>query len=344
MLSFGASILVLLPNANASPLPATTSVEEFRITPIPLPTGTHTINLSSLSSAFCQDNVRSRGCEPPASLTKKEEHPVPTSLCGKHCMTIKGECICHPKDPALLEILPLIIMEIEGKLTLNSTPTATSSMEHRPILETRAVDGTNAYHTLSPKDKEEELKAPLCHKDRGCMGEHGILPPAEAEVVSKRDTDHPALTHRDAGAEPTFTQTSTMTQFPTPIAAVKACPENDRQCQGSFLSPPQLEKGEQKNPKMFCGVNDRECWALSLPPHQLENGIHNNPEKLCGVNGRMCQDNWYVPPTKAEKEEKRDVDIVLPTATGTSEMKIDANFDANCLGNPYLCLRDLKET
>lgn len=195
----------------------------------------------------------------------------------------------------------------DGDYDDDATPTKMSSLEYHQILETRAVDGTEPSHTLSPRDNEEELRVPmgvspsgLCqHKEQDCTRWHGILLPTEAAVMSKRDTDH-HFSHRAHAAEPTVTQTSTTTHFPTPTTAIKGCPENDRQCQGSFFGPPQLEEAKNKNPKMMCAMGDWEC----------QNGIE--------------------PPVK---EEKRDVDVVLPTATGTSELKPDVN----CLGAPWLC-------
>ena len=236
---------------------------------------------------LCQDNVRSRGCEPPASLTKKEEHPVPTSLCGKHCTIIKGECICIPKPSPPISLCPKDCTLDEG--------ICVCPMERRAILETRAVDGTKPNHALSPRDNEEGL---LCHKERGCNRWQGNLPPAEAEVISKRDINHPALSQRDVDAEPTITQTSTTPHFATPTATIKACPDNYRPCQGSFLTNPPQEF-------WYCRANDRECLDIG-----------------------------HFPLAKAEKEEKRDVDIVPPPATGTSEVKIPAA----CFGTPYLCL------
>lgn len=350
-LLFGVSILLLLLNANASPLPATTILDEFRVTPMPLPEKLHPINLSSISSMLCQDNVRSKGCEPPAQLTKKEEHPVPTSLCGGNCKIIEGECMCPHRDstwPFIGPFIPLPITGVDGKPTPNPTPTKMTPLEHRPALETRALDGTKPHHTLSPRDNEEEL----CHKNRGCNRWQGNLPPTEAEVISKRDIDQPNLTYRDDAAEPTVTQASTATHLPTPATVIAPCDRRDVKCLNrhhNYHCDPSKRKcffdflphtaPEEPSPTPTaalkeCPENDRQCQGSFLAPPQLEKDKHKNPEKLCGVDDRECQENGHFPPAKAEKEERRNVDIVLPTANGTSEVKPDVD----CSGMPYLCL------
>ena len=333
------------------PLSATTSIDEFRITPMPLPGKLHPINLSSISSIFCQDNVRSKGCEPPAALTKKEEHPVPTSLCGGNCKIIEGECMCPHRDstwPFIGPFIPLPITGVDGKPTPNPTPTKMTPLEHRPALETRALDGTKPHHTLSPRDNEEEL----CHKNRGCNRWQGNLPPTEAEVISKRDIDQPNLTYRDDAAEPTVTQASTATHLPTPATVIAPCDRRDVKCLNrhhNYHCDPSKRKcffdflphtaPEEPSPTPTaalkeCPENDRQCQGSFLAPPQLEKDKHKNPEKLCGVDDRECQENGHFPPAKAEKEERRNVDIVLPTANGTSEVKPDVD----CSGMPYLCL------
>ncbi len=292
-------------------------------------------------------------------------HPifiVPASLCGEHCKIINGECICPHPDPAWPMIrpgigpgiepdLPIHFPEIEGEPTPTPTPTPTEilAMGHRSILETRAVDGTEPHHSLSPRDNEGEL---LCHKIRGCNRWQGNLPPAEAEVISKRDTDHLTLPYRNDEAEPTVTQTSTTTHSPKPTTLIGACDRRDVKCLNRhhsyhcdaskgkcFFDFLPYTASEERFPTPTAGAkecpeNDRQCQGSFLQPSQLEEDRHKNPEKLCGVNGQLCQGNRHFPPTRAEKEEKRNVDVVLPTATGTSEGKPDVD----CSGMPWLCV------
>ena len=78
-----------------------------------------------------------------------------------------------------------------------------------------------------------------------------------------------------------FIRSCTLEHSPNPTAAVKECPENNRQCQGSFLPPP-----------------------------HAGNDIALKIERLCKLfDSPACRG---IPPAKAEKEEKRDEDIVLP--------------------------------
>ena len=237
---------------------------------------------------LCQDNVRSRGCEPPASLKKKEENPVPTSLCSKHCTIIKGECICFPKPSRSIPPCP-------KDCTIEEDGSCFCNLKRSAILETRAVDGTKPNHALSSRDDEEER---LCHKDRVCDRWQGNLPPAEAEVISKRDIDHPALSQRDVEAEPTITQTSTTSHFATPTTS--PCDLHDMKCLIAYID-------------LFCEAAKRDCF----------------------FNFRTrTADGESSPTPTATIKEKRDVDIVLPPASGTSEV----NIPAACSGAPYLCL------
>ena len=360
---------------------------------------------------------------------------------GEHCEMVYGQCKCPQRDTAWPVVEPLVpppITEIEGEPTAIPTPTEISSTGNHPTLEPRAVDGTEPHHTLSPRDNEEERRKPtgegLCqHKERDCTRWHGILLPTEGAAISKRDIGHPTLSHRNNEAEPTITQTSTTTHYPTPTtfpgpcdpgdenclieylelydscdasdtncflnfinteegsptppAAVIKCPKDDPRCPHSLLRPLQLEEDRHKRAEMVCPMDNLECQNAFDLPLQPRKGPPGSGTPACTAGDPECSSNKRSPPgdlplvdpslpaplpptvwpyqmsedpvtvdsqdedpldedlldedsldedpwAKAEKEEKRDVDIVLPTATGTSELKPGVD----CVGMPWLCL------
>ena len=291
------SIWLLLPISNASPLRATTvTVDESRLTPVAIPTEPQTNNFSSLSSMLCQDNVRSRGCEPPARLTKKDEPSAITSPFGNHCKMIKGECHCHPSHPAYRDVCRFpqySIRAVEATPTSVPTPTEISSMVQRSHCKDphdwacRCTGSDPACEDLlfvpaSTSTGDEPMPTPmLCPTRRGIRlyDPYCKQPvPEEANILAKGEEEH------------------------RPILETRAV---DRTKPHHTLSPmdneAELGKRVRVRPPPLC---------------------HNDPDCI-GWHGAA----------KAEKEEKRGVDVVLPTATATSEMKIDAE----CSGSPYLC-------
>lgn len=395
---FGASILLLLLTANASPLPTTTlSVfNESRITPIPRPMhGPFMANspqipspqTSLLPNAIASplpdstgsifDEFRKLRLDISAissffNLTKREEHPAKLLCGGEHCKMVHGQCKCPQRDTPWPEpLITTTIMEIEGEPTPTPTPTEIPSTEDHSTLEERAVDGTEPHHTLFPRDNEEERRKPtgegLCqHKEQDCTRWHGILLPTEGAAISKRDIGHPTLSHRDNAAEPTITQTSTTTHSPTPTTFPGPCHPGDEKClieylelydscdasdTNCFLNFISTEEGSPTPPAAVvkCAKNDPRCPHLLRGPGQFDpspparlpptESPYPTPEDPVTVDSQdedpqdedsLDEDPW----AKAEKEEKRDVDVVLPTATGTSELKPDVD----CSGMPWLCL------
>ena len=342
----------LLPNATASPLPDPTVsiVDEFRKL---------RLDISAISSFF--------------NLTKREEHPAKLLCGGEHCKMVHGQCKCPQRDTAWPEpLITTTITEIEGEPTPTPTPTEISSTEDHSTLEERAVDGTEPHHTLSPRDNEEERRKPtgegLCqHKEQDCTRWHGILLPTEGAAISKRDIGHPTLSHKDNETEPTITQSPTTTHLPTPTTFPGPCDPGDEKClieylielydscdasdTNCFLNSISTEVGSPTPPAAVikCAKNDRRCPHFlrgpplvdPSPPASLQptERPYPTPEDPVTVDSQdedlqdedsLDEDPW----AKAKKEEKRDVDVVLPTASGTSELKPDVD----CSGMPWLCL------
>ena len=361
---------LLLLNAKASPIRTTTVYDALQITPLPLAAESHRVRFLSLSFELCRDNVHSAGCEPPARLTKRSEPTEPALLCGgKNCNIIAGECVCHHLDPEWPRIwrypsktisrrpedkpnpiptpteietsaaghtvehaFPFVldsrlIEEIEDKPTPTLKPVELSSEEYRRILgvmaSEAAVKAAEAHHTLSSRDNEEELRK--CHKSRDCNKWHNTFPPpAQPGVVSKTDIGHPTLSHRDDEAEPTATQTSTPIQTPTPTTTMPPCDPLESEC---------------PNPWLYrCNPVENDCiWETMMPATKEEpSPTQTAVLQECPENDRQCQGHSLFepppyPPAKSE-EEKRDVDVVIPSAA--SAMKINPE----CTLPPFLCL------
>ena len=277
---------------------------------------------------------------------------------------VHGQCKCPQRDtawPEPLVPLTITITDIEGEPTPIPTPTEISSTEDHSTLEERAVDGTEPHHTLFPRDNEEERRKPtgegLCqHKERDCTRWHGILLPTEGAAISKRDIGHPTLSHRDNEAGPTITQTSTTTHSPTPTTFPGPCHPGDENClieylelydscaasdTNCFLNFISAEEGSPTPPEAVikCANNDPRCPRFLRGPFPPTKSPYPMPEDPVTVDSQdedpededsLDEDPW----AKAKKEEKRDVDVVLPTASGTSELKPDVD----CSGMPWLCL------
>lgn len=214
----------------------------------------------------------------------------------------------------------------------------------------------NKWHNTFPPPAQAgvvsntDISHPTCHKGRDCNKWHNTFPPpAHAGVVSKTEIGHPTLSHRDNEAEPTAPKTSTTTQLPTPSTTMAPCDPINSECPNPYyhhcdptehecfwdhlatkeaLSPTPTAAVEE------CPENDRQCQGSFLPAPHHEKGVHKSPEKLCGVNGQECRKNRHFPPTippTKTGEEKRDVDIVIPTYA--SEMTINPI----CTLPPFLC-------
>ncbi len=291
------SIWLLLPNVNASPLRATTTVDEFRMTQTPVPTEPQTINFSSVSSMFCQDNVRSKGCQPPASLAKKDEPSVPTPPYVKHCNFVHGECLCHPSHPGYRDIcFPLRTARgVEATPIPIPTPTETSSM----------LDWS---HCKDPHDS------------------------ACSYVWGHPASDDFYFVQTFTPTEAELTPTSTSIPFPTRRGLVMRDPYSNHPVPQESN---ELAKGEEEHrpileTRAVDGTRPHHTLSPSDNEAELSKRVRVRPPPLCH-NDPDCI-GWHAL-AKAEKEEKRDVVVALPTATGTSEVKIDAE----CSGSPYLC-------
>ena len=161
---------------------------------------------------------------------------------------------------------------------------------------------------------------------------------------------------------------------PTPPEAVIKCANNDPRCPHFLRGPgppPQLKNDKHKRAEMVCPMDDLECQNAFDLPLQPRKGPPGSVTPLCTAGDPECPGNKHSPPAplpptespypmpedpvtvdsqdedpededsldedpwaKAKKEEKRDVDVVLPTAAGTSELKPDVD----CSGMPWLCL------
>ena len=292
---------------------------EDKPTPTPTPTRRETISIR-----LPHDLAGTSIWLAPLSLLTKIEGDFLNQLEGKPTPTATStetSSVGHPRDPAWPNNLFLPtqnVPEVENKPASTPTPTELSSEEERRILEA-ALEAAEAYHTLSPRDDDEELRK--CPQGRYCNKLHMTLPPpAQPGVVSKTDISHPTLSHRDEEAQPTAPQPSTMTtvHIRTPTTTTAPCDPLASECPNPYYQR--------------CDPTEHECfWDHALPrPPQHEKGIHTSPEKLCGVNDQMCRKNWHLQPTKTG-EEKRDVDIVIPS--DMSAMTINPL----CTTPPFLC-------
>ena len=153
-----------------------------------------------------------------------------------------------------------------------------------------------------------------------------------------------------------FIRACTLENSPTPTAAVKECPENDRQCQGSFLPPPHAGNDIALKIERWCKLFDSPA-CRGIPPAKEKEEKRDEDIVLPLIAAAIAELT-----SKPEKEEKRNEDIViLPNATAIpaltskpekEEERIEdvvvlppdataipeLTTDVHCNGEPWVCL------
>ena len=127
-----------------------------------------------------------------------------------------------------------------------------------------------------------------------------------------------------------FIRTCTLEHPPTPTAAVMDCPENDRQCQGSFLPPPLLEKDIAYRLEKFCNLFEDHQACRGISPAKEEK-VEKRDEDIVLLPNAIAVPELT---SKAEKEEESNEDIVLPPNANAIP---DLSTDVRCNGKPWIC-------